>query len=40
MKCLEGELSHIEENKPIIAIRIDGLGYAYVSVEKINLQLI
>jgi transcription antitermination factor NusG len=40
MKGLEGELSHIEENKPIIAIRIDGLGYACVSVEKINLQLI
>ena len=37
MKGLEGELSYIEENKPIVAIRIDGLGYAYVSVEKINL---
>ena len=40
MKGLEGELSHIEENKPIVAIRIDGLGYACVSVEKINLELI
>ena len=40
MKGLEGELSHIEENKPIVAIRIDGLGYACVSVEKINLTLI
>ena len=40
MKGLEGELSYIEENKPIVAIRIDGLGYACVSVEKINLELI
>lgn len=39
MKGLEGELSHIEENKPIVAIRIDGLGYACVSVEKINIEL-
>ena len=30
MKGLEGELNYIEENKPIVAIRIDGLGYAYV----------
>ena len=40
MKGLEGELSHIEENKPIVAIRIDGLGYACVSVEKVNLVVI
>lgn len=40
MKGLEGELSYIEENKPIVAIRIDGLGYACVSVEKINLEVI
>ena len=40
MKGLEGELSHIEENRPIVAIRIDGLGYACVSVEKINLEII
>ena len=40
MKGLEGELSYIEENKPIVAIRIDGLGSACVSVEKINLELI
>jgi transcription antitermination factor NusG len=40
MKGLEGELCYIEENKPIVAIRIDGLGYACVSVEKINLELI
>ena len=33
MKGLEGELSYIEENKPIVAIRIDGLEYACVSVE-------
>ena len=40
MKGLEGELSYIEENKPIVAIRIDGLGYACVSVEKNNIQMI
>ncbi len=40
MKGLEGELSHIEENKPVVAIRIDGLGYACVSVKKANLELI
>ena len=40
MKGLEGKLSYIEENKPIVAIRIDGLGYACVSVEKINLEVI
>jgi hypothetical protein len=38
MKGLEGELSYIEENKPIVAIRIDGLGYACVSVDKVNLE--
>lgn len=40
MQGLKGELSYIEENKPIVAIRIDGLGYACVSVEKVNLELI
>lgn len=40
MKGLEGELSYIEENKPIVAIRIDGLGYACVSVDKVNLEVI
>lgn len=40
MKGLEGEVSYFEENKPIVAIRIDGLGYACVSVEKINLEVI
>ncbi len=40
LKGLEGELSHIEKNKPVVAIRIDGLGYACVSVEKANVELI
>ena len=40
MKGLEGELSYVEENKPIVAIRIDRLGYACVSIEKINLERI
>lgn len=35
MKGLEGEVSYIEENKPIVAIRIDGLEYACVSMKKI-----
>lgn len=38
MKGFEGRLSHIEENKPIVAIRIDGLGYACVSVNKVDLE--
>lgn len=36
----ERELSYIEEDKLIVAIRIDRLGYACVSVEKINMGLI
>ena len=40
MKGLEGELTYIDENKPIVAIRIDGLGYACVSVEKNNLEIV
>ena len=40
MKGLEGELSHIEENKPVVAIAIEALGYSCVSVEKIDLELI
>lgn len=34
MKGLEGEVSYIEENKPIVAIRIDGLEYACVCMKK------
>ena len=37
---LEGELSYIEDNKPIVAIRVDGLGYACINVDKVNLELI
>ena len=40
MRGLEGELSEIEENRSVVAIRIDGLGYACVNVEKINLEMI
>lgn len=40
MKGLEGELSYIEDNKPIVAIRVDGLGYACINVDKVNLELI
>lgn len=38
MRGLEGELSHIEENKPILAIRIDGLGYACVKISKSDVE--
>lgn len=40
MKGLEGELTYIDENKPVVAIRINGLGYACVSVEKNNLEIV
>lgn len=40
MKGLDGELSHSEENKPNVAIRIDGLGCACANVEKVNLEVI
>lgn len=40
MKGLEGELSHIEENKPIVAIRIDGLGYACVKISKSDIEVL
>ena len=33
MKGLEGELSHIEERKTVVAIRINGLGYACVTTS-------
>lgn len=39
MKGLDGELCYMEENKPIVAIRIDGLGCACVSVERMNVEL-
>ena len=38
MRGLEGEV--MLKKKPIVAIRIDGLGYACISVEKINLEAI
>lgn len=40
MRGLEGELSHIEENKPIVAIRIDGLGYACVKICKSDVEVL
>ncbi len=40
MKGLEGELSIVEDDDPKVAIRINGLGYACVSVKKDNLELI
>ena len=38
LRGLEGELSYIENNKPIVAIRINGLGYACVNVDKTNIE--
>ena len=40
LKGFEGLLSMIEENKPIVAIRIDGLGYACVKIPKSDIKLI
>lgn len=34
LKGFEGQLSMIEEKKPIVAIRINGLGYACVKIAK------
>ena len=39
LKGLEGVVAQIGNKKDLVAVRIDGLGYACVSVEKINLEL-
>ena len=38
LKGLEGELCYINPNKPMVAIRIECLGYACVNVSKSNIE--
>lgn len=40
LKGLEGELSYVNPEKPLVAIRIECLGYACVNVSKSDLELI
>lgn len=40
LKGLEGELCYVEAEKPMVAIRIECLGYACVSVSKGDLEAI
>ena len=40
LKDLEGELCRVESDKPMVAVRIDCLGYACVSIEKSDLEII
>lgn len=40
LKGLEGVVSDADERKSVVAFRINGLGYACVSVEKVCLELI
>ena len=40
LKGLEGEIYQVQPDKPMVAIRIDCLGYACVSIEKSDLEII
>ena len=40
LKDLEGELCRVESDKPMVAVRIDCLGYACVSIEKSDVEII
>ena len=40
LKGLEGEISQVQVGKPMIAVRIDGLGYACVSIDKSDIEVI
>ena len=40
LKGLEGEICQIQPDKPMVAIRIDCLGYACVSIDKSDLECI
>ena len=40
LKGLEGEISQVQTGKPMIAIRIDGLGYACVNIDKSDIEII
>ena len=40
LKGLEGEIYQVQPDKPMVAIRIDCLGYACVSIDKSDLEII
>ena len=40
LKGLEGELCHVIENRPLVAIRIECFGYACVSISKSDIESI
>ena len=40
LKGLEGELCRVESEKPMVAVRIESLGYACVNIEKSDLEVI
>ena len=40
LKGLEGELCRVENDKPMVAVRVECLGYACVSIEKSDLEII
>ena len=40
LKGLEGELCRVESDKPMVAVRIECLGYACISIEKSDLEII
>ena len=40
LKGLEGEICQVQPDKPMVAIRIDCLGYACVSIDKSDLEII
>lgn len=40
LKGLEGELCRMQAEKPMVAVQINGLGYACVSIEKSDIKVI
>ena len=40
LQGLEGEICQVQSGKPMIAIRIDGLGYACVNIDKSDIEII
>jgi transcription antitermination factor NusG len=39
LKGLQGELCKVEQDKPVVAVRVDCLGYACISIEKADLAI-
>ena len=40
LQGLEGEICQVQSGKPMIAIRIDGLGYACVNIDKSDIEIV